>query len=230
MAISWVLGSGGIGLAVAQTLSNQGDEVHLLSRRPVEDNFSTYQLADWHWASIQASLKTLPQPDKIIIATGMLWTDEHPPEKRLEDLNESRFLEAFAANTLITAAVIEHLSERMKRNTALKLLTISAKVGSISDNKLGGWYAYRVSKAALNMLVKTTAIEWQRRYPMSAIASYHPGTTDSRLSQPFQVRLPEGQLKTPQDAAACLISVLDKQVTPEQSGRFWHWDGSEIGW
>ncbi|WP_144244280.1 hypothetical protein [Nitrincola sp. A-D6] len=115
----------------------------------------------------------------------------------------------------------------MKRDTVLRFMSISAKVGSISDNRLGGWYAYRTSKAALNMLVKTTAIEWQRRFPLSALATYHPGTTDSGLSEPFQQRVPDGQLKTPEEAAHCLVAVIDSLV-PEASGQLLSWEGNTL--
>ncbi len=109
------------------------------------------------------------------------------------------------------------------------MAVLSAKVGSIADNRLGGWYSYRASKAALNMLVRTTAIEWQHRLPNATVLALHPGTTDSRLSRPFQQRLPPGQLHSPTRTGEALSRIIDS-AEPEVSGRFYSWDGSLLPW
>ena len=104
---------------------------------------------------------------------------------------------------------------------------LSARVGSIQDNQLGGWHAYRASKAALNMLLKTLSIELARRNPTALCVGLHPGTVDTRLSEPFQRGVPEGKLFSPRRSARCLLNVLDR-LSPEQSGQVFAWDGQPI--
>jgi len=107
--------------------------------------------------------------------------------------------------------------------------TVSAKVGSIEDNRLGGWYSYRASKAALNMCLKTLAIEWQRSLPNVAVAALHPGTTDTDLSKPFQRHVPEHQLFSPDQSVIYMVNVLQK-LKPADSGKFWAFDGELLPW
>lgn len=229
-----IIGGGGIGQAVAQQALNQQHEVTVISRRNIGDALEGAHIittSNWEWESVAQAFNSLPAlPDRLIVATGLLWTESMQPEKRTEDLSKATLTASLQANTLLPAAVLSTLAERMTRKTALRVLVITAKVASIEDNRLGGWYAYRASKAATHMLIKCAAIEWQRRFPQVAIAAYHPGTTDSELSRPFQGRVPSKQLKTPTAAAQCLWTVLEEQVTPDQSGRFWSWDGSELPW
>lgn len=115
----------------------------------------------------------------------------------------------------------------MPRGRAFTLAALSARVGSISDNRLGGWHSYRASKAALNMLLRNFALEMARTHPASVIVGLHPGTVDSALSAPFQSGLAEGQLTRPQDAAQSLIGVL-LRLTPAQSGRVFDFRGDEV--
>lgn len=228
MSSIWILGGGTIGMAVAQTYAAAGNSVTLMTRHAKElpSGVQQVNVPSWEWQDLIAVLSDLPLPDQVLVTNGMLWSDSQMPEKRTEALTQEGLLASFSANVLVSAACLQHLSGRLKRDSALTFMAVSAKVGSISDNRLGGWHAYRASKAALNMLVKTTAIEWQRRFPLSALATYHPGTTDSGLSQPFQQRVPDGQLKTAAEAAQCLVSVLNTQITPETSGQLWNWNGS----
>ena len=109
------------------------------------------------------------------------------------------------------------------------MAALSARVGSIGDNRLGGWYSYRASKAALNQLLRSASIELRRLNPQSCVLALHPGTTDTELSRPFQANVPADQLFTPAFAAECLLAVLEGQG-PEQSGSFWAWDGQPIPW
>ncbi len=230
MASIWILGGGSIGSAVAKQKSDSGYAVTLISRRsrPVSEQLDQRVIVSWDWSDVIEQLESLPIPDQVLVTNGVLWSDKMQPEKRTQALSQESLLNSFSANVLVTAACLQHLSGRLKRDSHVTFMSISAKVGSISDNRLGGWHAYRVSKAALNMLVKTTAIEWQRRFPQCALASYHPGTTDSDLSKPFQQRLAEGQLKTAEEAAICLVDVLDNHVTPETSGSLFNWNGSRL--
>lgn len=230
---TWIVGGGAIGVATAVMACQSESAVYLVSSQPkpqLPKGITHQRTADWQWHSVQAALSSLPLPTRVVVATGMLSNDKQRPEKRVEDVKPDALLAAFQANTLLPMAVLQHLSTRLSRQDKLQALVVSAKVGSIQDNRLGGWYAYRASKAAINMLVKTTAIEWQRRFPNAAVGAYHPGTTDSLLSQPFQAGLPAGQLKTPTEAAEHLWHVLTELNTAETSGQFWNWDGTVLPW
>lgn len=228
-----IIGQGAIGRACARSIVQQGHQVTAVSSQPgqVEPDVQGIIIANWDWASLTEIINSLEElPDRLIVSTGMLWNEHQAPEKRLEDLSPQALQDSFQANALLPMACLSALSRRLKRQDTLQALVVTAKVGSIADNRLGGWYAYRASKAACNMLLRTTAIEWQRRFPACALGAYHPGTTDSDLSQPFQSRVPGSQLKTPDQAADCLLQVLSQQIKPELSGRFWNWDGSELPW
>ena len=107
--------------------------------------------------------------------------------------------------------------------------TISAKIGSISDNHLGGWYGYRASKAALNMLMRTVAIEYRRKSPHTIVVTLHPGTTDTRLSQPFQRNVPPEKLFSVSRTTTQLLAVLD-QLDSDDTGQFFSWDGTRLPW
>lgn len=223
-----ILGGGGIGSALAEQCRNEGHEVIVLSRRTLRNEPPT--LVSTHWQDIQAAIAQLGEmPDYFVSTSGLLWTPEQGPEKRLAELTPAHLLQSVSANTLAPIAALQALQQRMTRQSKLRALILTAKVGSISDNQLGGWYSYRASKAMTHMLLKTTAIEWQRQHPQASLGAYHPGTTDTELSQPFQSRVPAEQLKQPPAAAACLVKVI-QTLTPELSGRFWHWDGTELPW
>ncbi len=230
MSSIWILGGGAIGTAVAEQKCQSGSQVTLITRhtKKLSSSVNQLELASWDWEDVVTTLQGLTLPDQVLVTNGMLWSQTIQPEKRTESLTKEGLQEAFNANVLVSAACLQHLSGRLKRDSSLTFMAVSAKVGSISDNRLGGWHAYRSSKAALNMLVKTTAIEWQRRFPNTALATYHPGTTDSGLSEPFQQRVSDGQLKSPAQAARCLIQVLDEHISPVQSGQLWNWDGSVL--
>ncbi|MEM9137970.1 MAG: SDR family NAD(P)-dependent oxidoreductase, partial [Cyanobacteria bacterium P01_F01_bin.42] len=121
----------------------------------------------------------------------------------------------------------KHLQPLLKHKSRNVLAFVSAKVGSIEDNQLGGWYGYRASKAALNMLIKTTSIEYSRRSPQTLVLSLHPGTTDTDLSKPFQRNVPPGKLFPVERTVRQLVDVINGA---EQSGQFFSWDGSIIPW
>jgi len=168
-------------------------------------------------------------PQTIVLCTGLLHEGKHLPEKSITRFDRDWFFRSIATNTLPFAELAAAVTRQARRDEAVTLAVISAKVGSISDNRLGGWYSYRTSKAALNMLVRTTAIEWRNRLPRSTLLTVHPGTTDSGLSAPFQQRLPEGHLHSPAYTGQALARVID-QATPEKSGSFVSWDGSLLPW
>ena len=159
----------------------------------------------------------------------MLHTQEKGPEKNLSSLDADFFQQTITVNTLPSLLLAKYFTPKLKCSTAPKFATISAKVGSISDNQLGGWYSYRASKAALNMFLKTMSIEWQRMVKHGTVLSLHPGTTDTALSAPFQTNVPEGKLFTPERVAKDLLGLLEK-ATPQDSGAFWAYDGTLLPW
>ena len=179
-------------------------------------------------ASIEQAAHSLRQEepfDLIILATGVLQTALVSPEKKLDQINLAALQAVFSINTFGPALVIKHFSPLLGKQRSM-LVCISAKVGSIEDNRLGGWYSYRASKAALNMLVKTAGIEIKRTLPQATLVAMHPGTVRSPLSEPF------GGAKTgqdPMDAATKILLALD-QIPPESSAIFLSYDGSTIPW
>jgi NAD(P)-dependent dehydrogenase (short-subunit alcohol dehydrogenase family) len=167
-------------------------------------------------------------PEWVIVATGVLTLpDGTGPERSYKRLEPATMAEVFAMNTIGPAIIAKHCLALMPRGRAFTFAALSARVGSISDNRLGGWHSYRASKAALNMLLRNFALEMARTHPGSVIVGLHPGTVNSALSAPFQSGLAEGQLNTPGTAAANLIGVL-AQLTPEQSGRVFDFRGAEV--
>jgi len=162
----------------------------------------------------------------IVVATGMLTGPTGGPEKRLAELNATHMAASFATNTIGPALVLTHFAPQLAKGERSLLAVLSAKVGSIGDNRLGGWYSYRASKAALNMLLKTSAIEVARTHPQAVLAALHPGTVDSALSAPFR----GAQIgRSAPDAARDLLAVLDT-LQPANSGGFWAYDGQRLPW
>lgn len=166
-----------------------------------------------------------PKFSLIINAAGILHSDEFMPEKRLADLHYAQMRATFEANTFGPALVLRHFSSLLAGERAIMAM-LSARVGSIGDNRLGGWYSYRASKTALNMLVKTAAIEVARTQPAAVLVALHPGTVASRLSQPFRGQ----EIGRPAvDAARDMLHVLDS-LDPASSGKFCAYDGSGVPW
>lgn len=183
-----------------------------------------------HEASIAAAAAAMrvDPPEWVIVATGVLTLpDGTGPERTYKRLDPAAMAEVFALNTIGPALVAKHMLPLMPRGRAFTFAALSARVGSISDNRLGGWHSYRASKAALNMLIRNFALEMARTHPESVIVGLHPGTVDSALSAPFQSGLPDGQLTTPATAAANLVGVL-AGLGPAQSGRVFDFRGEEI--
>ena len=181
-------------------------------------------------ASIAAAAELAAQAgplDLVLVATGMLHSGNTLPEKSLRDLSADKFARIFAANTITPALIAKHFLPRLNRERPAVFAAISARVGSISDNQLGGWYAYRASKAALNMVIKNAAIEMSRRNKKAIVVGLHPGTVDSPLSKPFQANVAAGKLFTPEHSAQKLVQVLES-LTPAHNGRCLAWDGEVI--
>ncbi|MBN0977093.1 SDR family NAD(P)-dependent oxidoreductase [Pseudomonas hygromyciniae] len=175
-------------------------------------------------ASAAAELAAEAPYQLIVHAAGLLHRDRIKPEKSLSTIEPEALQAVFQVNTLGPALVLRHFLPLLEPRGAMAIL--SAKVGSIGDNRLGGWYAYRASKAALNMLVKTAAIELARTRPQVRLLSLHPGTVVSGLSQPFSA----AANARPADIAAAQLLTLIDQLTPADSGGFFSYDGERLPW
>jgi NAD(P)-dependent dehydrogenase (short-subunit alcohol dehydrogenase family) len=175
-----------------------------------------------------AEVAALEAPlDLVIVATGMLHETNLGPEKSLRELSLEKFQRSFAVNTIVPALVAKHFLPRLNSDTPSLFAILSARVGSISDNVMGGWYSYRMSKAALNMFIKNSAIETRRRNKQAIIVGLYPGMVDSALSRPYQKGVPVHRIFSPKVAVRNMFDVL-KSLTPEQSGRCFDWDGQDI--
>jgi NAD(P)-dependent dehydrogenase (short-subunit alcohol dehydrogenase family) len=164
-----------------------------------------------------------------INCVGMLHDESLQPEKSLQQLNTDQLLQYFQINSISAALLAKHLLPLLKHGDRSIFASISAKVGSIGDNQLGGWYGYRASKAALNMFMKTAALEYSRKSPNTIITLLHPGTTDTRLSAPFQRNVPPEKLFSIERTVDQLWTVLT-QLEPKDSGQFFSWDGTLLPW
>lgn len=233
--ISVVFGSsGGIGRALCEGLVQRGaGPVYGVSRsapEPIEG--VTALRADFtretDLESVAAEIAQAGPPGLVIVASGVLSDGAGlQPEKSLRQQNLSAFEQVFAANTIAPALIARHMIPIMPRKGRAVFAALSARVGSISDNRLGGWHAYRASKAALNMLLRNYAIEQAHRNREFVVAGLHPGTVDTPLSQPFQANVPDTQLFTPAFSANALLSVLDG-LKPDESGGVFDYAGRAI--
>lgn len=167
--------------------------------------------------------------DLVIYCVGVLHDGDLTPEKSLRHLKSENLLYSFQVNSIGAALLAKHLVPLLDRNKPGLFAGISAKVGSIGDNHLGGWYGYRASKAALNMFLRTIALEYRHRCPSTIVVSLHPGTTDTRLSEPFQENVPKDQLSSVRETVALLSGVM-ANLEIEESGKFLSWSGNEIPW
>jgi NAD(P)-dependent dehydrogenase (short-subunit alcohol dehydrogenase family) len=154
---------------------------------------------------------------------------ELAPEKRLADVRAEALAASFAVNAFGPLLVAKHFEPLLAHRERAVFASISARVGSIGDNRLGGWYAYRGAKAAQNMFTKTLAIEWARSRRNVACVALHPGTTDTGLSRPFQANVAPDKLFSPERTVRQLLEVIDR-LAPADTGRFYAWDGSEVPW
>ncbi len=176
--------------------------------------------------AIQAETNTLHY---VINSVGVLHEGEMQPEKSLRQINSDQLLRYFQVNSIGAMLLFKQVQPLLKHGDRSILATISAKVGSIGDNQLGGWYGYRASKTALNMFIRTAAIEYKRTCPHAILVALHPGTTDTNLSLPFQRNVPPEKLFTVDRTVSQLLTVMDG-LAPTDSGEFFAWDGSRIVW
>lgn len=212
--------SGGIGAAVTAALAARGSDVTPLSRRT-----NGIDLTDE--SSIAASLAPLDAPyDLILVATGALELGPHRPEKTLRALDPSAMAAQFALNATGPALVLKHALRLVPRDRPARFAALSARVGSIGDNGLGGWYAYRAAKAALNQLIHTAAIEVKRTHPQAILCTYHPGT----VATPLTAAYANGHPTVPPETAADHLLAVLANLTPADTGGFFDWQGKPVPW
>lgn len=222
-----VVGAGGaIGGALVQALraDPRCAAAHGLSRRgePALDLGNEASIA-----AAAADLRGAGPFHLLLCATGVLQVEGRLPEKRLAELDAATLSRALAVNAIGPALWIKHFHELLPLRERALLGVLSARVGSIGDNRLGGWYSYRASKAALNMLLRTAAVEVARKRPLAVLAALHPGTVRSPLSAPIIGSAPATR---PFEAARHLLAVLDGLPAEGASGGFFAWDGAAIPW
>ncbi len=233
-AIAVIVGAGGgVGGALVSALSSDGryGAIHALSRRPPAETAPPVRagmIDVTDEASIREAAARVAAPiDLIVVATGILHEDGRMPERALRELDGGALARVFAVNTIGPALVLKHFAPLLARERRAVFALLSARVGSVSDNRSGGWYGYRASKAALNMIVRSAAIELGRTRPEAICVALHPGTVDTALSRPFQARVPAERLFTPAFAASRLLGVIDR-LTQADSGRCLAWDGAVV--
>lgn len=165
----------------------------------------------------------------VLYCVGFLQAGDIQPEKSLQQLRADHLLRYFQVNSIGAVLLAKHVLPLLKHSESSVFASISAKVGSIGDNQLGGWYGYRASKAALNMFMRTVAIEYGRKSPKTLVVVLHPGTTDTRLSQPFQASVPPNRLFSVERTVTQLLAVIEG-LHSDDSGQFFSWDGSRLPW
>lgn len=227
--------SGGIGAALVNALAaddrcaliHAGARCRLPPETARVKPFSFDLQDEWSIEGAASLIAADAGIDLVIVATGRLHAPGLQPEKSGRALETAALNEAFAINTIGPALIAKRMLPLLPRNRRAVFAVLSARVGSISDNRLGGWHSYRASKAALNMLVRTFAIEQARTHPQTVCVALHPGTVNTGLSKPFQSAVATEKLFTPAQAAHNLLATLDA-LTPAQSGRLFAWNGEEI--
>lgn len=226
--------SGGIGRALVQSLAAKGCErIYAGSRSGT--GFESGKVASFAFdleneesIADAAQLMREDPPEWVIVASGVLTLEEgQGPERTLKRLDPDVMARILSINTIGPALIAKHMLPLMNRADPFVFAALSARVGSISDNGLGGWHSYRASKAALNMLLKNFAIEMGRTHSQGVVVGLHPGTVDTPLSEPFQKGLPDGQLTEPSEAADNLIEVLSR-VSPVSSGQVFDFAGKAV--
>lgn len=242
--VALIGGSGGIGHAMIGVLSDvsQVSSIHATYfRSPASSSLGSIssfgsdtkvswsQLDATDAEQVSAWMRSIGDIDWLINCAGYLHDPDNGPEKSITQFDAAHFDRSMHINCLPTLLLARHAQRSLKASSDPIFATISARVGSISDNRLGGWYSYRASKAALNMVLKTLSIEYLRTAPKIKVLALHPGTTDTALSKPFQANVPAGKLFSAEKTASLLVDQL-RIAKDHKSGRFIAYDGSDIPW
>ena len=231
-------GNGGVGQEFIRQLQDS-DQVHSIvgtHRKPISESFH-HPKVTWVQVDVrkEETIEALAthlkgtgvKPNLIINCIGILHTSEFGPEKTWRHLNAQTMHDVFAINAFAVALLGKHLIPQMPRQERSIFASLSARVGSIADNRLGGWYSYRASKTAHNMFVKTLSLESLRKYPELAIVSLHPGTVETSLSEPFTARYDPNKLFTATRSVKELSNVITG-LSSSDTGGFFAWDGQAI--
>lgn len=226
-SVAVVFGAGGgIGRALVEAIQAADRFAHVVAfSRSTSPSIDLLDESSLEKAAAFAA--DLGDPRLVIDATGFLHDDRQGPEKSWRQLDSVNLARAFALNAIGPALIMKHVLQRLPRSGKAVFATLSARVGSIADNRLGGWYSYRASKAALNQLVRTAAVESARRSPESVCVALHPGTVATALSAPFAAT--GLTVHTPPAAARHLLAVVD-QLTADANGGFFDWRGQPVPW
>ena len=231
--LALVVGPGGIGSAVAAELKRCCPDLKVLTAGRHGPPASSLQLDlenDNDLEQLSTSLGAKGLPLRLVFnCSGRLHGPGLQPEKRLQQVDRSGLEQQFGINAMAPILLAKAVEPLLQRDQPFHFASLSARVGSIGDNRSGGWYGYRAAKAAQNQLLRCLSIEWARRWPLATVSLLHPGTTDTELSRPFQSFVAPDKLFSPERAAQQLVEVLLQQ-TPEQSGAFLAWDGQSIDW
>lgn len=225
--------SGGIGKAFIHYLEHHPSvgKIHAFSRKEElfhSKKITSYKIDISNEETIKEASLKIDTLDLIIITTGLLHKgSEVMPEKSLTQINQKSFEKLLLTNTIGPALVAKYFIPLLNKTSKSVFAALSARIGSISDNHLGGWYSYRCSKAALNMFIKTLSIEAARKLPHAAIIALHPGTVNTNLSKPFQSNVPTEKLFTSSYAAEKLLQVINN-INKADTGKCFAWDGKEI--
>ena len=245
-------GSGGIGAALVQRLLETAHITRVVATwhtKPPPESESNVEPGSDHlvWMQLDASdpvsverfaqqlsdnisARSPGLPVSLVINTvGLLHNQSMQPEKSLRSFDAANLATTMQVNCLPTLLLAQALAALLKSSEPAVFASVSARVGSISDNHLGGWYSYRISKAALNMAIRTLSVEWARSHRNVCVAALHPGTTATALSEPFQTNVPADKLFDADTTADYLLQVV-ASLDASKSGRFWAFDGSEIPW
>ena len=231
--IALIIGAGDIGKSIFDYLTAESPklDVFVCGRNLSSENNIYLDLEnDYSFNSFENEISKFKKPLRLVINTsGFLHSNILKPEKRLSHVNRTNIIKNFSVNAIAPILIARSIEKFVRSELPFSFASLSARVGSIGDNKLGGWYSYRASKAAQNQFLKTLSIEWARKFPYSIVSILHPGTCDTKLSKPFQSAVPKNKLFTPNQSSEYLINIISEQK-PSDSGKFLAWDNSIIPW
>ena len=231
--VALIIGAGDIGICISDSLKSIAPnlDVKICGRNINNENGLYLDLEkDSTFHSFEKEISLFEKPLRLVINTsGFLHSELVKPEKRLTHINRSNCIKNFSVNAIAPILIAKSIEKFIRPELPFLFASLSARVGSIGDNRLGGWYSYRASKTAQNQFLKTLSIEWRRKYPLSIVSILHPGTCDTKLSKPFQSNVPKDKLFTPTQASEYLINIISEQ-SPSDTGKFLAWDRSIIPW
>ena len=231
--VALIIGSGDIGKSIYYYLTAIAPKLDVIICGRNLKNKSGFYIDledDDSFIAFEENIALLKKPLRLVINTsGFLYSNLIKPEKRLSNVNRTTLIKNFSVNAIAPILIAKTLENYIRTDLPFSFSSLSARVSSIEDNRLGGWYSYRASKVAQNQLLKTLSIEWKRKFPLSIVTILHPGTVDTKLSKPFQSNVPKEKLFTPSQSSELLINIISEQKVSD-SGKFLAWDSSVIPW